>query len=156
MIGDNYESSVLFLVTGYQYVSTAMAFNFGYEFRQGWFRNYWFVMAAATFTIMHFYVTLHPGELSCFWRVNCDNDHVVNSVTTREKVPIQNPYNTTVIPEEFRVKILFIMICNAIATMGYEYFVVNGLRIRWGRQKRSCAEKGGPILGVPVHDGLPV
>ena len=141
VIGDNYESTVIFLVTGFQYISSAMAFNFGYEFRKAWWQNYLFVLAAATFTFMHFYITLNPGYLSCFWRVNCDNDHVVNSVTTREKVPIQNPFNTTIMPESFRVKILFIMIANTIAIMSYEYFVVNGLRQRWARQKRAADKK---------------
>jgi len=120
-----------------------MAFNFGYEFRQAWWRNYWFLLAAGTFTFLHFYVTLVPGELSCFWRVNCDNENVVNSVTTREKVPIQNPFNTTIMPEHFRVKILFIIIANTIAIMSYEYFVVNGLRLKWARQKRAGATQKG-------------
>ena len=143
IIGDNYESEVIFLVTGFQYVSSAMAYNFGFEFRQAWWRNYWFVLAAGTFTFLHFYITLVPGELSCFWRVNCGNENVVNSVTTREKVPIQNPYNTTVMPEDFRVKILFIMIANTIAIMAYEYFVVNGLRLKWARAKRAGDQKNG-------------
>ena len=134
-----------------------MAFNFGYEFRQAWFRNYWFVLAVTGFTFLHFYATLQPGELSCFWRVNCDNDNVVNGVTTREKVPIQNPYNTTVMPEDFRFKILIIMIANAIATMGYEYFVVNGLRRRWARERRASSnDKGKSFLALPAHEGLPV
>ncbi|KAL7471342.1 hypothetical protein ACHAXS_011637 [Conticribra weissflogii] len=32
-IGDNYETSVIFIVTGYQYISSAAAYNFGYTFR---------------------------------------------------------------------------------------------------------------------------
>jgi hypothetical protein len=33
VIGDNYRSETLFLVTGYQYISSAIVFNFGYEWR---------------------------------------------------------------------------------------------------------------------------
>lgn len=32
-IGDNYETSVIFIISGYQYMSSAAAFNFGYSFR---------------------------------------------------------------------------------------------------------------------------
>ena len=128
-----------------------MTFNFGYEFRQAWWRNYWFVLSAGAFTFLHFYATLVPGKLSCFWRVNCSNENVVNSVTTRELVPIQNPFNTTIMPEDFRVKILFIMIANTIAIMAYEYYVVNGLRLKWAREKRAGAAQNVKSKGaVPV------
>jgi magnesium-transporting ATPase (P-type) len=39
-IGDNYEASVVFLVSGYQYVSSGMAFNFGFQYRAGWLYNW--------------------------------------------------------------------------------------------------------------------
>ena len=74
VIGDNYESTVLFLVTGFSIICSAMAFNFGYAFRAAWIRNYLFVALALGFTIILFYVTLVPGKLSCFFRVNCFNE----------------------------------------------------------------------------------
>jgi hypothetical protein len=40
-IGDNYEASVIIIVTGYQYISSAAAF-IGYTFRHSWWRNYVF------------------------------------------------------------------------------------------------------------------
>lgn len=140
VIGDNYESSVLFLVTGFQYIASAMAFNFGYEFRQGWFKNYSFVALAMGYTFMHFYITMKPGKLSCFWRVNCVNENVVTGVTARERMPIQNPYNTTTMPEEFRWKILVIMIANGIAIAAYEYFIVNGIRQRVAAKRLEQAD----------------
>jgi cation-transporting ATPase 13A3/4/5 len=81
---------------------TAMAYNFGYEWRQSWIRNYVLITLASTFMAMQFYIILVPGKMSCFWRVNCDNDHVLVSVVKGEKVPIQNPFNTTVMPVEYR------------------------------------------------------
>ena len=42
-IGDNYETSVIFIITGYQYISSAAAYNFGYTHRASWFKNYIFV-----------------------------------------------------------------------------------------------------------------
>jgi cation-transporting ATPase 13A3/4/5 len=101
VIGDNYEAEVIFLVGGFQYITTAMAFNFGYEFRLGWFRNYVFVILSTAFAFIHLYITLVPGELSCVFRVNCENENVVKGVTL-EPVPIQNDFNTTLMPEEFR------------------------------------------------------
>jgi len=143
--GDNYESEVLFLVMGYQYVSSAMAFNFGYEFRQGWFRNYVFVAFAALYSFLMFYITMVPGELSCIWRVNCENEDTSRSITAHDPMPIQNPFNTTVMPYDFRVKILLIMIFNAVAIASYEYFVVNGLRRRWGATKASSGTSSAVV-----------
>lgn len=74
LIADNYEAETLFLVTGYQYISSAMAFNFGYTFRSAWIKNYTFVALALGFTIIQFYIALVPGYLSCVFRVNCSND----------------------------------------------------------------------------------
>ena len=52
IIGDNYEAETLFLVTGLQYITTAMAYNFGYEFRQAWYKNRWFVVVSVFFIIL--------------------------------------------------------------------------------------------------------
>ena len=41
-LGDNYETSTIFVVTGYQYITSAAAFNFGYTWRRSWWRNYVF------------------------------------------------------------------------------------------------------------------
>jgi hypothetical protein len=131
--GDNYETQVLFLVIGGQFISSAMAFNFGYEFRKGWYHNYVFVVFAALYCFMHLYIILVPGKLSCVWRVNCVNENTSRPITSDEPFPIQNPFNTTIMPYNFRVQILLLVIFNAIAIAGYEYLVVNGIR-----RRRSC------------------
>jgi hypothetical protein len=136
VIGDNYESEVLFLVAGFQYITSAMAFNFGYEFRRGWFRNYIFVVLATAFAVIHLYITLKPGELSCFWRVNCENQNVVASVTL-EPVPIQNDFNTTMMPESFQRGLVGIMIGNGVAIACWEFFAVNGIRRHFAVKKRQ-------------------
>ncbi|GKY96262.1 hypothetical protein MPSEU_000585800 [Mayamaea pseudoterrestris] len=150
IIGDNYESEVLFLVTGYQFLSTAMAFNFGYEFRQSWIKNYKFVACIAVFTALHFYITLVPGRLSCVWRVNCSNKDLVYSVSLQGKVPIQNPYASTVMPLEFRITLIIIMVLNALTNMGWDYFIVNRIRQYLGRKRRRevqlvSAKSGGEV-----------
>ena len=73
VIGDNFETETLFIVGGYQYVSTAIALNFGYTFRAPWYKNYIFVFLAGLFTAFQFVMTLYPSNFSCIWRVNCDN-----------------------------------------------------------------------------------
>ena len=73
-IGDNYETTVLFLIGGYQYIASAIALNFGYTWRENWFKNFVFVFLATLFTVFQFIMTIHPSEFSCIWRVNCDND----------------------------------------------------------------------------------
>jgi hypothetical protein len=77
---------------------------------------------------MQFYITLVPGYLSCVWRVNCDNESVLPSVTTGEPAPIQNSFNTTVMPPDFQRGLIGIMVGNTIAIALYEYYVVNGIR----------------------------
>ena len=140
VIGDNYESTTLFLVTGYQYISTAMSYNFGYEFRESWLKNVWFWSLAAFFSFLLFWVTLVPGKASCFWRVNCENEDVLYSVAMGEVLPIQNPWNTTVMPEDFRWTVMFLMLLNTVANIGWDYFVVNGLRKFMIARRRNRVE----------------
>ncbi|KAI2493674.1 haloacid dehalogenase-like hydrolase [Fragilaria crotonensis] len=126
-IGDNYESSVVFIVGGYQMTATAIALNFGYTFRQSWWRNYVFVFFAVLWTVFVFVVTIVPSGFSCLWRVNCDNENAVRGVTETEPVAINNPWNTTVMPVAFRWILVGIMAANVLTLVIWEYFFVNGL-----------------------------
>ena len=145
-IGDNYEAQVLFLVTGYQYISSAMAFNFGYSYRANWFRNWIFVTLALTYSVIHWVIIIHPGKMSCLWRVNCTNDNILRGITSGPTpVPINNNFNTTVMPLYFRWILIGIIIGNTIAIMSWEYFVVNGLGVhlslfRFSKRKKSWQE----------------
>ena len=130
VIGDNYETSVIFIVAGYQYISSAAAFNFGYSFRSNWFRNYVFVVFFLLWTACHISATLTASRFSCIWRLNCDNDNVVRFVTVPYPVPIHNIFNTTVMPMEFRVKLVILMMANLILNCSWDYFVVNWRFVR--------------------------
>lgn len=146
-IGDNYESEVIWLVSGYQYISSAMAFNYGFEFRQGWFRNYVFVGLVVVFTATHVVAILVPSRLSCIFRVNCDNSNVGGGD------PIQNVFNTTLMPVEFRWKLLVYIIVNTAAVQAYEYFVVNGFGKKYARKikkKRELSKIEDPLEPVEV------
>ena len=139
VIGDNYETQTLFLVGGYQYVFVAFAFNFGYEFRQAWYRNYVLVGLFSIFSFIMFFILFVPSDLSCVWRVNCVNERVQLSVTDT-KIPIQNPWNTTEMPDHFKRGIFAMMVTNAALVMAYEYFVVNGIRRHFADKKRLEAQ----------------
>lgn len=129
-IGDNYESSVIFSVAGYQYISSAAAFNFGYSFRSAWYRNYVFVFFFLLWTSFQFTATLTASRFSCIWRLNCDNNNVVRFVTEPHPVSIHNIFNTTVMPIEFRGKLVVLMIANLILNCSWDYFVVNWRFVR--------------------------
>ena len=123
-IGDNYETSVIFIITGYQYISSAAAYNFGYTHRASWFKNYIFVFfflgmyciirhsACATavcqltlfqlprllffkaWTAFQFLATLTATKFSCIWRLNCTNDNATRFVVYPDPQPIFNNFNT--------------------------------------------------------------
>ncbi len=124
-IGDNYETSVIFIVSGYQYIASAAAFNFGYSFRQNWFRNYVFVFLFLLFTAMQFTMTLSATNFSCIWRVNCENDNAVGFVTSPDPTAINNVYATTVMPMEFRGLLVGLMVANLVVICVWNYFIVN-------------------------------
>lgn len=153
IIGDNYESEVLFLVTGYQYISSAMAYNFGFEWRQGWWKNTLFVVAAAVFSFFHFYATLVPGTISCLWRVNCDNENVGKGIAVLDSNPINNPFHTTVMPTSFRWTLFALMVSNAVAILGYEY-VLNLFRQRSTTQDQAMTKEDYKALTSHDHGVL--
>jgi len=137
-IGDNYEAQTLFVVTGYQYISSAMAFNFGYSYRANWFRNWIFVTLCVAYTVIHWTIIIHPGNMSCLWRVNCTNDHIQRGVTTGPNpVQINNNFNTTVMPLYFRWILVGIIIGNTVAIMSWEFFVINGIGRFLFKSKKS-------------------
>lgn len=144
IIGDNYESSVLFIVMGAQYVSSAFPYNFGFLHRANWIYNWRFVIFVIIWIVIHFIVILYPSSLSCFFRVNCDNDDVVRFATSSDKVPIQNSWNTTVMPPYFRGILIIIIVSNAVALMLWEYIFVEGVVAKW---VKSFFPKQDKLLG---------
>ena len=137
VIGDNYETEVLFVMGAFQYISSAMVLNFGYSFRQGWCRNYIFVLLSTTWMVFVIVMTLYPSSFSCIWRVNCENEvsvvcefskrnvvlcllldfvhqNATRWVTSSVPVAINNPFNTTLMPTKFRWILVIIMCANFI------------------------------------------
>jgi hypothetical protein len=145
-IGDNYEAETVFLLAGLQNIGSAAVYNSGFSFRRSGFRNYVFAALAATYMCIHFYITLVPGTLSCLWRVNCENDNVLPFLVTGQTAPIQNIFNTTLMPSSFRVGLLCIMVANLVAIFSWELLVVNRLR-QWILRVIKRSRKG------PCYDG---
>jgi len=126
-IGDNYESSTIWLVTGAQMLHSAAAFNFGGEHRAMWIQNWRLAGFLLAFYLLHFLVLLYPSHISCIYRVNCDNWNALPSVLSIHEVhPIMNDWGTTLMPMSFRIKLLIIIIANLCAACLWEYLVVTG------------------------------
>jgi hypothetical protein len=147
VIGDNYETSVIFIVSGYQYIASAAAFNFGYSFRQNWFRNYVFVFLFLLFTAMQFAMTLSATKFSCIWRVNCDNDTAVRSVTSPDPISINNVYATTVMPMEFRGLLVGLMVANLVVICAWNYFIGNRVRM----ESKGDSNKKEHVVSTEVN-----
>jgi len=126
-IGDNYESEVIWLVTGAQMLHSAAAFNFGGKHRAYWIENWRLAIFLTFYYIWHFVVLFTASTASCIYRVNCDNDHALPSEYSWPKVLlISNSWGTTEMPMEFRVKIFIVIVANAITACLWEYAVILG------------------------------
>lgn len=126
-IGDNYESTTIFMITGAQMLHSAAAFNFGGKHRAMWIQNWRLVFFLTAFYLLHLLVLLYPSHISCIYRVNCDNWNTLPSVLAiHEAAPIQNPWGTTLMPVSFRIKLLIIIIFNLTLACLWEYLVVGG------------------------------
>jgi magnesium-transporting ATPase (P-type) len=150
VIGDNYEAQTLFIMMAYQLIATAVTYNFGYEFRASWFRNKWFVILVAIFTALHVFVILVPGTISCLFRMNCSNEHVLPSVATWKRFAIQNHWNTTLMPVGYRFTMLILIALNTLAVVCWDFFVVNGMRKRTAH--KALGPHGGQTKFVPTSE----
>ena len=83
------------------------------------------VVLVLGFIFIHYWITLVPGEMSCWLRINCVNeDNKAASVYSGGPVPIQNPHNSTLMPKEFRIFLGVLMTANLLAVLGWEFFIV--------------------------------
>lgn len=125
-IGDNYEATVIFIVTGAQYIGSAMAFNFGHKYRQPWLYNWRLAIFLAVFIGIHVTIIFYPSRLSCLFRVNCSNEWTVRSALSTCPNPVSNPWKTTVMPISFRIVLFAIVVLNTICAMCWTKFVISG------------------------------
>lgn len=137
-----------------QYVFSAAAFNFGFSYRKHWLRNYPLVILVIGFMFFHYWVTLVPGPVSCWLRINCVNeDNISSSVYNNGPVALQNDYNSTLMPVEFRRFLAVLMTVNFLAVTGWEFFIVGhgwGKKLWLGALKMCAGEGKKDTIDSPV------
>lgn len=110
---ENYDAAVIFLFCMLQLVNGGFAVNFGGKFRRSWYRNYIFVAVYFSYIFMICYILFKPGKLSRFFSVNI-----------REK--IADSAQNTVLPDDFRYTMFFLLFGNTVAVFFWERFIVVG------------------------------
>jgi len=126
-IGDNYESEVIFLVTGAQFLHSAAAFNFGGKHRDLWIKNWRLAIFLAFYYAWHVGVLFSTSKVSCIYRVNCDNNNALpTEYSWPDVLTIGNPWGTTELEPYFKVKLLIVIIFNGIFACLWEYLVILG------------------------------
>ena len=71
-----------------------------------------------------------------------ESKHVVRELTSLVPFPVNNPFHTTVMPKEFRVYLVILMVLNLVSIMVWEYFFVNGF-VPW--IIRRCKHKSKDV-----------
>ncbi|KAI7902768.1 uncharacterized protein BX663DRAFT_552164 [Cokeromyces recurvatus] len=131
LLADNYEGEVLGIVCLYQFINNAAVFNFGYKFRQSFWRNYTLVCLWLLYLAIASYWTLaDPNRFGCMFRFNCGTREVLEQIGYEPPTTFITPYNTplghNVMPREFRWKLWGLVIGNMITALTYERIVVLG------------------------------
>lgn len=127
----SYEDTVLFLVSNFQYLTVAIAFSTAYPFRKPMYTNLPFFLAACFLLFGDIALVLMPnpgfsftyGENNMPVAVNWGRNPVANFFYL---LPFTNlAMNSTIASfYYYRYIILLGVICNSIATLGYEkYFI---------------------------------
>ncbi|PWA00110.1 hypothetical protein BB558_003856 [Smittium angustum] len=131
LLGDNYEAMTLGLLIMIQFVNCGFISNFGYKFRQIWYKNYVLVVVYLTFVSLLSYIMLaNPNRLGCTFRMNCgDPDVLVSLGYPRPNFYIE-PYNIpqghNVLPKNFRIFLWIFAASNTIIGVLWEVLIVSG------------------------------
>ena len=89
----NYENTTLFFISSFQYLIVAIVFSKGKPFRQPCYKNFLFVTSVVVLYVFLFFIMLHPSEL------------------------IDTSFELVCVPYEWRLRILIIVIVNAIVSV---------------------------------------
>ncbi|PVV01389.1 hypothetical protein BB560_004192, partial [Smittium megazygosporum] len=131
LLGDNYEGEVAGFIVLYQFVNVGFIYNFGYLFRERWYKNYLLISLWGLFIILASYIQLaDPNRLGCYLRMNCgDPDVLVQLGYKRPNFSIE-PYNIPIGHNVLARKDRFILWSFSIANMAigilWELVVVIG------------------------------
>ncbi|KAK9760648.1 hypothetical protein K7432_015125 [Basidiobolus ranarum] len=140
LLADSYEAEVIAIVCLYQFINAAAVFNFGYKFRQSWWRNYVMVfMYTAMMAFVSVLTLADPNRMSCFFRINCGTP----SILVEEGYPAptwsMEDYNSAighnVMPHTFRWILFVYCLINCAVNILGEYFIVLGPLGAWIKNK---------------------
>ncbi|KAI9479504.1 hypothetical protein BDB00DRAFT_885412 [Zychaea mexicana] len=140
LLGDSFETDVLTFVSLFQFVNAALIFNYGYLFRDRWYRNYLLLVVCAVFiAIVSYWELADPNPFGCAVRLNCGNPDVLESLGyPRPSYPIEpynNPLGHNVLPQYFRYRLWVYSIGNMVATHAWELLVVLGPVRDWCKKR---------------------
>ncbi|KAI9268745.1 E1-E2 ATPase-domain-containing protein [Sporodiniella umbellata] len=145
LLGDSFEADVLTFIALFQFINSAFVFNYGYLFRQVWYRNYLLIGVWALFiAIVSYWELADPNAFGCLMRVNCGNPDVLVSLGYPRPnfyiEPYNNPLGHNVLPRYFRYQLWIYSICNMLAGNLWERLVILGpvrqyLRRRYSQRK---------------------
>ncbi|EIE83526.1 hypothetical protein RO3G_08231 [Rhizopus delemar RA 99-880] len=131
LLSDNYEGEILALVCLFQFINNAAVFNFGYKFRQSFYKNYSLVFLWLLYLAIVSYWTLaDPNRFGCLFRFNCGTPQVLEQIgyvpPSWSIMPYNTPLGHNVMPRPFRWRLWGLMMGNAATALVYEKYVVLG------------------------------
>ncbi|KAI8803941.1 hypothetical protein BJ742DRAFT_826606 [Cladochytrium replicatum] len=143
LLGDNFETVTLTVMTLFQFINCAAVFNFGGIYRASWYKNYILVGFWAIFLALLSYVTLaDPNLLGCWFRLNCGDKAAVEALPEKYVYPDIwiEPYNIeaghNILPRWYRPWLWALGVANVIASLLYEKVVVLGFVRQWVKSKK--------------------
>eukprot|EP01069_Polyplicarium_translucidae_P004722 Polyplicarium_translucidae@DN2642_c0_g1_i1.p1 len=95
--GDNYETSVTALFVMFNCINASVVFNFGFDYRRPFIRN-WIVPVgwAVWFIYFSLVLFLDPNGLGCLYRMNCGDESLMQWWRDNGRIPgYSGPYSTS-------------------------------------------------------------
>ncbi|KAL4462608.1 hypothetical protein ABPG74_000438 [Tetrahymena malaccensis] len=118
-----YESTVLFLFSNFQYISTCIAFSIGKPFKKGFYTNIWFTICLVLITLLSLYILLlHDSFTTSFL-------DIFEQVQLGDQLPVSE------MPKPFLVVILGIACASSLVNILYEKYVVAKLALIFKNKK---------------------
>ena len=137
-MADNYEGAMLGILTSFQIMHAACAFNIGAKYRQGFLRNKIFIAVyCSMFALLSAVLLSNPNPLGCVFHINCGTTSILNQLGYKVWWDAPSTYSSSighnVFPVYFRVVIWFITIFNLVAVLLWEGVFILGPFRDWAR-----------------------
>jgi cation-transporting ATPase 13A3/4/5 len=139
-LADNYEAQVTSLMLIFQIFHAAAALNIGWRYRQGFIKNWKFVLVYTSLISILCYIALaDPNPLGCLFRINCGTKEALQSLgyTVNFSTPTEyySAFGHNVIPQYFRYVIICISATNLLAVLAWEGIFIQGAGRRWALRR---------------------